>query len=347
MKKLYVTLFIILNISLQVFCTPTNEPCGIEDPINNLPWLQTYIDSVELLVEYIGCNCNDMIAQYCFNNQVYFDTSPIERSCIDYPSFVYDVDGNLICSKGGFAGGNCSSEFYNLTRDAEFLGVVWSCNENCGCPETRFSPVCGSDGNVYRNECYATCENIAVEKAGPCDESLCTDFTFTNTSIRCEPDCGDFLEFELIGGDGNYTVVNTSIIVNNGDPVFSSPDNNAYLTAIDGNGCTTEINIPAGPCGESPSLSIYRGPECLGNNLFTVGVQIRGNEGNYQLNSIGEAVVGSPGEVLFITLSTKTYMERVEMVYLENGCIINARLQLENPNCPSAIPPQTGIFNCE
>jgi len=353
MKKIYIIVFIILNLNLQVFGNTANEPCGIEDPIINLPWMQTLIDSIENKLGYLAlaCFCNGTITQYCLNNEVYFDTTPLTSNCAGYLSFVYDVEGDVICTRGGFIGRDCYSIFPGLWNDAELVGTVWSCNENCGCREGTLSPVCGSDGNIYRNECFATCASISVEKEGACNESLCNDFTFMNTSTRCEQDCANFLEFELTGGDGNYTVENGGVIVNNGDPVVNiSPGNySANLTAIDGNGCLAEVAIPAEPCSDAPRLIATTNATCLGNGLFNIGVHILGDPGNYQLDSIGEVVVGSPnpGELLYIVLSSKTFMGRVKMINLENGCTTNASLRLRNPDCPGAIPPQTGTFNCE
>lgn len=341
-----------MNFSVQVFCNG-NEPCGIEYPVNDLPWMQNLIDSIDNGLGYfkLDCECNSSVIQYCFKNEVYFDTTPLRSSCSDFPSYIYDVNGNLICTKGGFDGGNCYSvlpdEYWN---SAELINVVWSCNKNCGCSEKILAPVCGLDGNLYKNKCFANCASTVVEKVGACDDSLCTNFAFTNTAIRCEPGCGDYLEFELVGGDGNYLVNNGGLIVSSGDPVvYIFPGNNsANLTAIDGNGCLTEVAIPETPCGSNPPrINDYTDATCIDNELFTVGVQISGEMANYQINSIGEEVFAATGDLVYITLSSNNYMIRVELVNLDNGCTTNANLPMLIPDCKSTEFPKTGVFNCE
>jgi len=317
----------------------TVEPVNCDeltDPLS-LPWLQDLINGVNQGYGSLLCVCNDAIIQYCYNNEVYFDTTPLISGCADNQSYIFDINGNVVCLKGGFAGGGYCLLPEGYGQGAELVGVVWSCNENCGCLETILSPVCGKDGNVYRNDCFAKCAGTDVEKEGACNESLCSDFAFINTAVNCDPGCGDYLEFELVGGDGNYVVENGGIIVSSGDPVvYIFPGNNsANLTAIDGNGCLTEVAIPAGPCSVPPRLNADTEGVCIGGGLFTVGVRIIGNAGNYLVgvDEIGEEVIGSPGDLVYITLSSSDFENRVEIINLENDCVTNAFLRLQNPNC--------------
>jgi len=69
---------------------PTIICGGIDEPQDSLPWLQELINSTT-------CDCNASIIQYCYDGEVYFDSTPVDPGyCADYASFIYDVEGNYI-----------------------------------------------------------------------------------------------------------------------------------------------------------------------------------------------------------------------------------------------------------
>jgi len=208
----------------------TDEPCGIDEPQNTLPWLQTLIDET-------GCDCNTSIIQYCYNGEVYFDSTPIDPGyCADYAGFIRDIEGNVICQNGGITGGDCSQVFRSFYQTAENIGLVWSCNDNCGCNDSG-NPVCGADGNVYDSACSATCAGVSEV---PCEDNTgCETLQFASLNSGCEC-CNDIILFEITGGDGNYevTTIDGQAITNGmRTAIFSIGANEIMVT--DGQGCST------------------------------------------------------------------------------------------------------------
>jgi len=101
--------------------------CGLDEPQNSLPWLQQLIDDT-------NCDCNTSIIQYCYKDAVYFDSTPLSPGyCADYPGFIYDEFGTVICQNGGITGGDCFRVIPDFYSTAEIVGTAWSCNDNCGC----------------------------------------------------------------------------------------------------------------------------------------------------------------------------------------------------------------------
>uniref|UniRef100_A0A0K2VBA2 Solute carrier organic anion transporter family member n=1 Tax=Lepeophtheirus salmonis TaxID=72036 RepID=A0A0K2VBA2_LEPSM len=62
----------------------------------------------------------------------------------------------LICQNTPFAG--VTTPYINDTKGSIVLsGLNAPCNYNCSCSKSNYDPICGADGNLYYNPCYAGC----------------------------------------------------------------------------------------------------------------------------------------------------------------------------------------------
>ncbi len=135
----------------------TEGECG------NTTTCQMPTDSVIAnIVAQIDCSiCTQNLDLYCdgTNSIIVFTSTGI---CADFPIYYYDLNGNQICTESGFPPPGYVSPCNGLINfgNLNFVQNLWSCNAGgCICPEI-YAPVCGPDGQVYSNSCFAECEGI-------------------------------------------------------------------------------------------------------------------------------------------------------------------------------------------
>ncbi len=135
----------------------TEGECG------NTTTCQMPTDSVIAnIVAQIDCSiCTQNLDLYCdgLNSIIVFTSTGI---CADFPIYYYDLNGNQICTESGFPPPGYVSPCDGLINfgNLNFVQNLWSCNTGgCICPEI-YAPVCGPDGQVYSNSCFAECEGI-------------------------------------------------------------------------------------------------------------------------------------------------------------------------------------------
>lgn len=146
--------------------------CDIANP-ESLPW-------VEDLISNQNCPCNETLEYRCYNGQGIFVLGPtLPNNCADFPTTVYDGEGNVLCTIGGFIGSLCL-QFPNIENNSTLISEVWACadQEPCICPAV-YAPVCGVDGNTYSNSCVAACEGVEVASEGECGvENIACNFSW-------------------------------------------------------------------------------------------------------------------------------------------------------------------------
>jgi hypothetical protein len=114
------------------------------------------------IVAQIDCSiCTQNLDLYCdgLNSIIVFTSTGI---CADFPIYYYDLNGNQICTESGFPPPGYVSPCDGLVNfgNLNFVQNLWSCNAGgCVCPEI-YAPVCGPDGQVYSNSCFAECEGV-------------------------------------------------------------------------------------------------------------------------------------------------------------------------------------------
>ena len=70
------------------------------------------------------------------------------------------------CISGYFTTGGAT-----ITQGPCTTGTLTFCKDNgttCNCPDTRWDPVCGSDGRTYPSSCFAGCNNVQSTTPGEC-----------------------------------------------------------------------------------------------------------------------------------------------------------------------------------
>ena len=93
-----------------------NEICIIQDPINEIIWL----DSLTAIFEQMNESSGAEIIQYEYKGQCVFYVDDCEN-CIDKLIKVYDLDQNVLCEFGGIAGLNTCPDFDQVATDSKLL----------------------------------------------------------------------------------------------------------------------------------------------------------------------------------------------------------------------------------
>ena len=100
----------------------TNTGCSDSLVIQDAPWLQGIVDSMEAMDCLNGCYTN--ISIYCTGLDVIYALETGDL-CADVPTIYYDDAGNVICQAGGLAGSDCEESFISSLN---YLDEYWRCS---------------------------------------------------------------------------------------------------------------------------------------------------------------------------------------------------------------------------
>lgn len=106
MKNLIIILGSILLIVVISSCKKEEliiQPCGVNNPLENIPWLKTKYEEYDYEND---SNTNARIYYYKL-----YDGRELINISFENIGEVYDCAGNSICSWGGIAGGDCYSVY--------------------------------------------------------------------------------------------------------------------------------------------------------------------------------------------------------------------------------------------
>ena len=97
--------------------TPANEACGLTSPLERIDWLKDLKDELDQ-----QNHPGNKIVQYAYLDQCVFLVESC-YSCADAIVVVYDIDQNVLCQFGGFAGLNTCPDFMEEAVDKQILWV--------------------------------------------------------------------------------------------------------------------------------------------------------------------------------------------------------------------------------
>gem|GEM_PF-6831824 len=119
-----------VQIASQGECN-TNS-CAIENPLEELPWLQNLV--TDFFVDGFNCECGYVLNYTCYNGEGVFVLGPGPNAtitCNDIQTFVYDVNGEIICIDGGFTGGDCFDLDPTLFDNLGEPNIIYTCEDAC------------------------------------------------------------------------------------------------------------------------------------------------------------------------------------------------------------------------
>ncbi|MCB0514857.1 MAG: T9SS type A sorting domain-containing protein [Chitinophagales bacterium] len=166
------------NENLVWTCGDTPQTCNPQD----LAWLQEELANLQNGSD----NCVCTVAQYVYNGQtVFFFDGTEECNAVDFPDWVVDCDGNVLCyTNGEVMGPWC----YNFA-DATFVGNIWTCEDN---GPTYYYTICegesitigllGQEGNTiytWSPSDNLTCAGCYSTVATPTESTVYTLHKFT------------------------------------------------------------------------------------------------------------------------------------------------------------------------
>ena len=126
-----------------------NSSCAIEYPLEELPWLQTLVN--DFFADGFNCDCGYVLNYTCYNGEGVFILGPNPNEptiCNDIQTFVYNINGEIICTDGGFTGGDCFDLDPTLFDSLEEPNIIYTCEDACA------TTLLGEIVEIDDNDCF-------------------------------------------------------------------------------------------------------------------------------------------------------------------------------------------------
>jgi len=187
----------------------SNSSCTLENPVEELTWLQEVIE--EANQDDMLCDCDFEINYLCYDGNGYITYGPGANTiCSDYQTYVYNTDGNVICIDGGLSGGSCFGLYPDLFDNNDSLGTFWTaCSDTMTTNNCNFASVEDLDWIEFylQNTCYDSIYLVNLN-----DEQ----FIYIQVTPSCfAADAANLLftcSGELVCLDGGFTIVDDQCV---------------------------------------------------------------------------------------------------------------------------------------
>ena len=329
-----------------------NLPCGVANPITDLPWLSEQ-------AQFTCDPCFGPLYQAQYNGEYVYYNLPESPICADAMTAVYNCSGEMICFFGGIAGGtgqNCPL-FFETLSDIQLLTPIVSPPNCCYAPFATISlpqhQAC-SVGMVLPPIFTAT---VSLPVLTP-EYTWLAFLTDSSGTIVTPLSTNLSFDFSLLPA-GTY---NTRIMVYEvANPPSLSP---ATLDDLIGSGGCKTISTANGDnelmLGTSiPYLTITNGPVCKPDGSYTVTYLAQGspNSINVSTNGIPANFTSYDGQETIVayiepnyfahaydaqTGCAEDFIEVFGPVSCPNTACIDSSLIGSHPFCPLIYAPVCG-----
>jgi len=329
-----------------------NLPCGVANPITDLPWLSEQ-------AQFTCDPCFGPLYQAQYNGEYVYYNLPESPICADAMTAVYNCSGEMICFFGGIAGGtgqDCPL-FFETLSDIQLLTPIVSPPNCCYAPFATISlpqhQAC-SVGMVLPPIFTAT---VSLPALTP-EYTWLAFLTDSSGTIVTPLSTNLSFDFSLLPA-GTY---NTRIMVYEvANPPSLSP---ATLDDLIGSGGCKTISTANGDnelvLGTSiPYLTITNGPVCKPDGSYTVTYLAQGspNSINVSTNGIPANFTSYDGQETIVAYTEPNYfahaydaqtgcaedfIEVFGPVSCPNTACIDSSLIGSHPFCPLIYAPVCG-----
>ncbi len=311
----WITVILLLIVSLTVSLQNTQAQCDTSDPVQELPWIG------EVMCEV----CVDEVIMADYNGQTVF-IAEAGNYCADFPTNVYNCDGEVICFFGGFIGstGEDCPELYETMTNQQNLGLEGCCEAYAPIVTLPYNTICTS-GFAPPIMSTGGIELINL----PANTADGFGWFVIDEEENIVIPIDEHTELEFWGFSGSYCIMGINYDTN--DPYDANATTLTEL--LNGGGCfAVAACMPSNTLlagGSIPYLEITTEPECNNDGSFDVGFTVTGSSGTAEI--FGMTVAN--GEEFFINYTTPD-IELWPPIDTQFGCANDFIEIVEGPTCP-------------